>query len=1089
MDATGHTLDKGCFEMTGSPNFYDNFQHGFNWGWFARIIQQGLNQRDDCHIYNNIRVGSSNYGFIDYRQITTGYLNPVKPFVRGGDMYIYNNTCGNMITTNNYLTVVVVAYNFPGQHLYVYNNLRFNAKNLNSTPDSQNTAHYGSPLDIITEGNNKYYADPIAAGALTDSVNCYLKAGSSAIDAGIPVSWISNDFAGIPRPQGSGFDIGAREYDQNTPANQSPIAVADPKRSITLPVNTITLNGSASHDPDGSITAYKWSTVSGPSASMANASGVSTSVNGMTTGTYIFKLTVTDNGNATGSTYDTVIVNPSPNQAPVANAGNGSSIVLPVSTVTLDGTASSDPDNNIASYSWKELSGPATATITSAGSAKTTATGLVSAGQYIFQLTVTDSAGASSTATVKITVAGAGVQPPAANAGSDKTITLPTNSVMLDGSASIATAGGIKTYTWTQTAGPSTASIASGNTATTLVGALVQGVYIFKLSITDSTGASDGDSVTVTVNAAPNKAPIANAGVAQTITLPVNSVTLDGTQSSDPDGTIVSYTWTKISGPGVISLSNSTSSVATASALQAGSYTFQLTVKDNSGAAATDQVVITVNAAAAAPNQLPIANAGNPQTITLPTSSVTLDGTSSFDPDGTITKFSWSLVSGAAGTAFSAQTGSTTAVTGLTVGTYTFKLTVTDNSGASATDEVTITVKAAAATPPPANQSPTANAGNAQTITLPTSSVTLDGTGSYDPDGSIVKYSWSLVSGATGTAISTPAGATTTVSGLTAGTYTFKLTVTDNDGASATDQVTITVNPAAATPPTTPANQSPVANAGTAQTVTLPTSTATLDGTSSYDPDGSIVKYSWSLVSGSAGTSFGSQAGSSTIVNGLQAGSYIFKLTVTDNDGASATDQVTITVNAAAVSTPQDDTPPVAVAGDDTTVVLPTSTFTLDGTHSWDADGNIVSYSWQELSGPNSAAMANFDQPTSVVSGLSAGTYSFALTVTDSKGSNSVSSMKLTVIDGKGTPADALTIYPNPAHDMVNVNLSSQITGTVQAHVYDMAGKLILTDEVEKSGTEVQRQFNVSGLAKGMYTIYIVMGPRKKPMVAKFIKQ
>lgn len=92
------------------------------------------------------------------------------------------------------------------------------------------------------------------------------------------------------------------------------------------------------------------------------------------------------------------------------------------------------------------------------------------------------------------------------------------------------------------------------------------------------------------------------------------------------------------------------------------------------------------------------------------------------------------------------------------------------------------------------NASPSANAGTDQTITLPTTSVTLGGSGT-DSDGSISSYLWSLVSGGSVTFVS-PTSASTVVNGLTTGTYVFRLTVTDNGGATGTDDITVTVNAA-----------------------------------------------------------------------------------------------------------------------------------------------------------------------------------------------------------------------------------------------------------------------------------------------------
>src|SRR5690606_2115504 len=105
-----------------------------------------------------------------------------------------------------------------------------------------------------------------------------------------------------------------------------------------------------------------------------------------------------------------------------------------------------------------------------------------------------------------------------------------------------------------------------------------------------------------------NQAPVANAGSDRTIQMPTNTVALNGSGSSDPDGTIAAYLWTQVSGPSTATFSSTTSVSTTVGALQAGTYTFRLRVTDNGGLTATDEVVIRVNAAA---NQAPVANAGS----------------------------------------------------------------------------------------------------------------------------------------------------------------------------------------------------------------------------------------------------------------------------------------------------------------------------------------------------------------------------------------------------------------------------------------------------------------------------------------------
>jgi calcineurin-like phosphoesterase family protein/K319-like protein/purple acid phosphatase-like protein len=187
-----------------------------------------------------------------------------------------------------------------------------------------------------------------------------------------------------------------------------------------------------------------------------------------------------------------------------------------------------------------------------------------------------------------------------------------------------------------------------------------------------------------------NQSPVANAGVDQSVTDTdgngSQAVTLNGSTSSDPDGTIASYVWKE----GATQIATGATPAVT---LAVGSHTITLTVTDNLGATATDTMVATVNAAG---NQSPVANAGVDQTVTDTdgngSQAVTLNGSASSDPDGTIASYVWK--EGATQIA----TGATPAVT-LAVGVHTITLTVTDNLGATATDTMVATVNAAGGTP------------------------------------------------------------------------------------------------------------------------------------------------------------------------------------------------------------------------------------------------------------------------------------------------------------------------------------------------------------------------------------------------------
>ncbi|MBS1565078.1 MAG: hypothetical protein JST39_11855, partial [Bacteroidetes bacterium] len=216
--------------------------------------------------------------------------------------------------------------------------------------------------------------------------------------------------------------------------------------------------------------------------------------------------------------------------------------------------------------------------------------------------------------------------------------------------------------------------------------------------------AIDEISLALPAGAAPaNKKPVANAGPDTTITLPVNSLVLNGSASSDSDGHIVKYAWTKVSGPANATFTRTDSSFAPVSNLDSGVYVFSLAVTDDKGATAADTVIVTVHpplVIVPPVNKIPIANAGQDITITLPVNSVVLNGSASSDLDGHIVQYAWTRISGPANYSFTRTDSSFAPVSGLEAGVYVFHLVVTDDKGATAADDVTVTVNPAIITPP-----------------------------------------------------------------------------------------------------------------------------------------------------------------------------------------------------------------------------------------------------------------------------------------------------------------------------------------------------------------------------------------------------
>jgi N-acetylneuraminic acid mutarotase len=193
-------------------------------------------------------------------------------------------------------------------------------------------------------------------------------------------------------------------------------------------------------------------------------------------------------------------------------------------------------------------------------------------------------------------------------------------------------------------------------------------------------------------------------------------------------------------------------------------------------------------------DKIPISIAGPDQVVSLPTDSISIDGTASYDPDGKIVEWFWKKISGPASFNIVTPRTAKTSVRNLVAGTYQFELKVIDDGGLSAKDTINVSVHSTTS-----NHPPTAKAGKDQTITLPTSSVNLDGAGSSDPDNNIANYQWSKISGPPAFNIVHANAVQTPVNNLQQGVYEFELTVSDSDGLSSNDTVQITVNDQAPT--------------------------------------------------------------------------------------------------------------------------------------------------------------------------------------------------------------------------------------------------------------------------------------------------
>ncbi|XP_028436226.1 dyslexia-associated protein KIAA0319 isoform X3 [Perca flavescens] len=192
------------------------------------------------------------------------------------------------------------------------------------------------------------------------------------------------------------------------------------------------------------------------------------------------------------------------NRGPVAVVGPERKLLLPVSSLSLDGSGSSD-DSGIASYHWDAISGPPGLTLEGADQAVAMATGL-RVGRYTFRLTVCDQQGATDSATLTVRVQEALSLPPVAHASGSHTLSLPNNSLVLRGSVTNGDQAEVR-YLWVRDSqSPAAGDVLYGSEtqASLYLANLVEGTYLFQLRVTDAQGRSSSATGTVEVRPEPD---------------------------------------------------------------------------------------------------------------------------------------------------------------------------------------------------------------------------------------------------------------------------------------------------------------------------------------------------------------------------------------------------------------------------------------------------------------------------------------------------------------------------------------------------------------------------------------------------------
>ncbi|RMH69715.1 MAG: PKD domain-containing protein [Gemmatimonadetes bacterium] len=514
--------------------------------------------------------------------------------------------------------------------------------------------------------------------------------------------------------------------------NYPPVAKVNPSQVVCS--GRVELNASGSSDPDGMIMDYQWDFGDGQTGKGAKVVHLYEQP-----GTYDVTLIVTDNSD-TKMNQSFAKTQVTINAPPTPNIGERLQYTCVGAITSFDATASTDADGDPLTATWDFGDG-------NTGTGLSTTHIYQSPGRYKVIVTVDDGRGLPcSKSNISKTVLVNDL--PVAVAGDDKLVN-PNQEIAVNGGQSFDRDGYIKVYRWDFGDG---SKPVEGVSTTHKYGE--PGRYTVTLSVEDNSGLDCSmaiDQLTVTVNAP----PVADAGP-DIDGLCDLTVQFDGSQSVDPDGTIILYEWNFGDGS-----PTQTGVAPTHTYKQPGVYQVILTVTDNSGLSsgrATDVKQVSIN-------NPPLAKIDAPSSV-CPGSSFEVNAAASTDSDGQITGYFWDFGDGSP-----EVSGKTATHTFAKAGHYTVTLRVTDNTtGACNTTIVTKTIKA--------NTPPVAIAGDDRVTCVKTANcaLTFDGSQSYDIDGDNLSYYWNFGDGHTGK------GVEVTHEYEKPGVYTVTLTVEDDTG-------------------------------------------------------------------------------------------------------------------------------------------------------------------------------------------------------------------------------------------------------------------------------------------------------------------
>ena len=795
--------------------------------------------------------------------------------------------------------------------------------------------------------------------------------------------------------------------------------------SATAPI-TLTVGGSAqtvnlaAYFSDGGTLTYTAVPID-PSKATVIVSGTIATITPVAEGTTTITVTASNSEGEPATQTIVVVVNSAPNRAPTAAGA-----ILPITLTAGDSPQAvnlsayfSDPDGDTLSYTAVSAS-PSVATIAMSNAIIT----ITPLAQGTTTVAVTASDGSLTAAQTLVVL----VNPPPNRApvaeGTIVPVTLtagysPTN---LDVSTYFSDADGDR-LTYTAVSSDSAKATVSMSGSILTMTPLAAGTTTITVMVQDLEGLTITQSIAVTVNPAPNRAPVTSGTIAPiTLTAGASPQTVNlPTYFSDPDGDRLSYTAVSAN-TGVVTVTVSNATV-TISPVAAGGTMVMVIVQDADGLTVTQNIAVTVNPA---PNRAPVAvGTISPVTLTAGGSTQTVDVSIYFsDPDGD--RLGYTAASANIGVATVTVSDATITITPVAEGATTATVTANDGS-LTATQTIPILVNRAP------NRAPTAEGTIAPLTLIAGASPTNVDISTYfsDPDGDTLSYT--AVSANTRVATVTVSNTIVTISPVAAGGTMVMVIVQDTDGLTVTQNIAVTVDPAP--------NRAPMA-AGTILPITLTAgdSTQTVDVSTYFsDPDGDRLGYT--AVSANTGVATVTVSNANITITPVAEGATT--ATVTANDGSlTAMQTIPILVNPV-----PNRAPVVALTTAPVTLVAGAGPTDLDiSVYFSDPDGDKLSYI--AVSADTDVATATLSDTTLTITPVTDG----ATTVTITASDNSLTTMQTIAV---------LVIQPNRAPMVVEtiepITLTagdSGLTLDVSSKFLDPAGD-VLTYSVQSADTAV----------------------------------